>query len=413
MVHMAFQAALPLLMVCYGRRFGLPRAGAFAALLVYACPVAGIAGISAYNDLAVATLLFAEFYLIQVKYENKTNKLLFLIGLVSGFSYAVKYTAAIALPLAVGLTKVRFRRLLPLMLGAALMAGPWLIRNWFWLGNPFAPFLNSWFPNPYWTAASEHQYLAGLRQYPPFKSYREFIMQLTVLGGLVPGMIGPAFLLLPLSLLALRHNQGRRLLLAGAICAIPACLNTEIRFLIPALPFFALALGLAMAESWGALPVVALLQCLLCWPAIMDTYCDRNAWRVRGFQLRAALRLEPESEYIASHVGDYALKSAIEQAVPAQGRIFSFAGRAAAYLDRDIVVGYESSQGMLVQEALQAAANANSGRREAAMKAKSLGLGYLLVNATDEVAEDMRNHINVWGLTAMAEANAITLYSID
>lgn len=466
MVHLAFQAALPLLMVSYGRRFGVPRAGAFAALLIYACPVAGIAGTSAYNDLAVATLLFAGFYLIQVEYDNYCYKLLFLIGLLAGFSYAIKYTAGMAFPLALGLTKTArglalpqaagslaktgpsadaegagagsasppaadnvrkagpgvdaegvgggwLRRALPLTLGAVLTAGPWLVRNWIWLGNPVAPFLNSWFPNPYWTAASEHQYLAGLSQYPAFKSYWEFIMQITVLGGLVPGMIGPAFLLLPLSLLALRHSHGRRLLLAGAVYAIPACLNTEIRFLIPALPFFALALGLAMAESWGALPAVALLQALLCWPAIMDTYCDRNAWRVRGFELRAALRLEPEPEFISSHVGDYALKAAIEQAVPVRGRIFSFAGRAAAYIDRDIVVSYESSQGVLVQETLENAAATDSGQRAAALKVKSLGLGYLLVNASDAVAENMKDHFNMWGLTKLAEENGTTLYGID
>jgi hypothetical protein len=333
--------------------------------------------------------------------------------LLAGFSYAVKYTAGLALPIAAGLTKGRLRRLLPLALGAALMAGPWLVRNWIWLGNPVAPFFNSWFPNPYCSSANEHQYLLGLSQYPPFKSYWEFVMQLTVLGGLVPGMVGPAFLLLPFSLLALRHPHGRRLVLAGVIYAIPACLNTEIRFLIPALPFFALALGLAMADSWGALPAVALLQALLCWPAIMDTYCDRNAWRVRGFPMRAALRLEPESEFIASHVGDYALKGAIEQAVPAGDRIFSFAGRAAAYLDRDVVVGYESSQGSLLQEMLQNAAATDSGQRDAALRAKSLGLSYLLVNASDAAADNMRNHFNNWGITKLAEANGTTLYRID
>lgn len=411
MVHMAFQAALPLFILCYGRRFGFPRVGAFAALLTYACPVAGIAGISAYNDLTVATLIFAGFYLIQVNYEFASTNTMFLIGLLGGFSYSVKYTAGLALPLAVGLT--RGRRILALGLGATVTAGPWLLRNWIWLGNPTAPFLNSWFPNAYWSSGAEHQYLAGLSQYPAFKSYWDFILQLTVLGGLVPGMIGPAFLLLPLSLLALRHPHGRRLLLAGLIYSIPAFLNTEVRFLIPAIPFFALALGLAMENSWGALPAVALLQALLCWPSIMDTYCDRNAWRVRGFQFRAALRLDPESEYITSHVGDYALKSAIDQAVPPQDRIFSFAGRAAAYLDRDIMVGYESSQGILIEEALQNAAAANSGQRAAALKAKSLGLGFLLVNASDAVAENMKKYANVWGLTEVAEANGITLYRVD
>jgi hypothetical protein len=411
MVHMAFQATLPLLVLCYGRRFGFPRAGAFAGLVTYACPVVGITGTSAYNDLTVATLSFAGFYLIEVNYEEINSKSMFLIGLLCGFSYSVKYTAGLALPLAAGFT--RGRRLVALSLGAAVTASPWLLRNWLWLGNPTAPFLNSWFPNRYWTSAAEHEYLAGLSHYPVFQSYWRFLLQLTVLGGLVPGMIGPAFLLLPLSLLALRHPHGRRLLLAGAVFSIPALLNTEIRFLIPAIPFFALALGLAMADSWGALPAVALLQALLCWPAVMDTYCDRNAWRVRGFQFRAALRLDPESQYIASHVGDYALKAPIEQNVPPQGRIFSFAGRAAAYLDRDIVVGYESSEGMRIQEALQNAASANSGQRAATLEAKSTGLGFLLVNDSDGVAGNMKQHLNMWCLTVLAEANGATLYRID
>lgn len=77
------------------------------------------------------------------------------------------------------------------------------------------------------------------------------------------------------------------------------------------------------------------------------------------------------------------------------------------------MVGYESSQGMLIQEALQHAAAAGSGQRAAAMKAKSLGTGYLLVDSADGVAEDMKNHTSNWGLSKVAEVNGTTLYRID
>ena len=411
LVHMTFQAALPWLLVCYGRRFGFPGVGAFAGLVVYACPVAGISGASAYNDLAVATLIFAGFYLIEVNYQNINLNSMFLCGLLAGYSYAVKSTAGLMLPFAAGMA--RGRRWLALTLGAAAMAGPWLIRNWIWLKNPAAPFLNSWFPNPYWSAAAEHEYLSGLRHYPIFKSYCDFISQVTVLGGLVPGMIGPAFLLLPLALLALRNPHGRRLLAAGAVYSIPAFLNIDTRFLIPALPFFALALGLALQNSRGMLPAVALFQAVLCWPSVMTAYCDPNAWRIRGIPLRAALRLEPESQFIASHVGDYALKDAIERTVPPGERIFSFAGRAQAYIERDIVVGYESSQGWRIQEALERAAAANSGRRAAALRAKSEGCGFLLVNDADTVARDIKQNMNDWGVTRVAEANGTAFYAIE
>lgn len=410
-VHMAFQATLPLLLVCYGRRFGFPRVGIFAGLLVYACPVVGITGISAYNDVTVATLIFAGFYLLQVNNYEISSRLMFLNGLLCGYSYAVKYSAGLMLPVTAALS--RGRRVAALVLGAAVMAGPWILRNWVWLKNPAAPFLNSWFPNPYWTASAEHQYLAGLREYPPLHSGFDFISQLTVTGGLVPGVIGPAFLLAPLALLALRHPHGRKFLLAGAVYAIPAFLNTEIRFLIPALPFFALALGLAMENSRGMLPTVALFQSILCWPLVMDSYCDRNTWRVRGFPSVAALRPESETLYIGSHVGDYALREAIAADVPLQGRVFSFAGRAAAYLDRDIVVGYESTEGMRMQDALQHAATVGAGRREAAIAVRSAGCGFLLVNDSDSVAIDMKQNISLWGLTEVSKANGIALYRVD
>ena len=406
LIEVAFQAVLPLLMVCYGRRFGFPRAAAFAAILTLACPIVGIAGSSAYVDVSVATLLFAVFYLLQVWDESKQPNLLLLIGLICGFCYGVKYTAGIVLPFAIGFVLWRraARQVPVLILGAAILITPWVLRNWLWLGNPIAPFLNHWFPNPYWTDSMELSYLSGLAHYPHVKSYLDIPLQLTVIGGLVPGFLGPIFLLAPISLLALRHPQGRRLLLAGAIFAIPAWFNTEVRFLIPSVPFLALAMGLALARSWGVLPALAVFHAVISWPSMVNVYCDPNAWRIRGLPVRAALRLEPESTYIAAHIGDYALKPAIERAVPPGGRIFSFAGRPAAYLDRDIIVGYESSLGEQVSQLLH---------RHAAGEVKALGIGYLWINDSDGLAAGMKGDPKSWGITQLAEANGTTFYRID
>ena len=406
LVEVAFQAALPLLMVCYGRRFGCPRAAAFAGILTFACPVVGIAGSAAYLDVSVATLLFAVFYLLQVWDDGKHLNLLFLIGLLCGFCYAFKYTAGIALPFAVGFVWWRraARRVPVLLLGAAILITPWVLRNWMWLGNPAAPFLNHWFPNPYWTDSMEAGYLSGLAHYPRVKSYFDIPLQLTVIGGLVPGFLGPLFLLAPISLLALRQPQGRRLLMAAAVFAIPALFSTEVRFLIPPVPFVALAMGLALANSWGVLPVLAVFHAVISWPSVLNVYCDPNAWRIRGFPVRAALRLEPESTYITAHIGDYALKPAIEQDVPPGGRIFSFAGRPAAYFDRDIIVGYESSLGEEVSQLL---------RRHATQEVKALGIGYLWINDSDSLAAGMKSDPKSWGISELADANGTTFYRID
>jgi hypothetical protein len=360
MVHLLFQAVLPLLILCYGRRFGMPRVGAFAAVLVYVSPVAGLDGASAYNDLTTATLVFAVFYLLQVWDETRDSKLLYLIGLFAGFCYAVKYTAAFAIPFAIAFLWWRSRRKngarltlrdwLTLAAPAALMIAPWVLRNWFWVGNPLAPFFNRWFPNPYYHIGMETMYVNQLRHYDGIKHFLQIPVQLTLRGGLVGGMVGPAFLLAPLALLSLRYRQGRRLLLAALVFAIPAYLNTGARFLIPCLSFVALALGVALANWRGLLPAIAIFEALACWPFIVSTYCDQWTWRISEFPVRAALRHEPEPGFIARHNDDYGLKSAIETNVPPGGRIFAPSGKPEAYIDRDIVVSYESTLGNLAYD---------------------------------------------------------------
>jgi hypothetical protein len=359
MVHFAFLAALPLLMACYGRRFGFPRAALFGAILVFASPVVGMDGASAYNDAAVATLLFAVFYLLQVWDKNQCRNLLILIGLLCGFAYGVKYTACLVLPLAVGFVwwrlphrARRLRAFLALALPALLMMAPWLLRNWIWLGNPVAPFFNRWFPNPYYHPGMEKIYLEGLRYYIGILHFWEVPLQLTLRGGLTGGMVGPVFLLAPFALLSLRCRQGRRLLLAALVFAVPAYFNTGARFLIPTLPFLSLAMGLGMANSRGVLPALALFHAVVSWPSVLSMYCDSWNWRVNSIPARVALHKELEAAFIQHSIGDYALKGLIEQVVSPKEKIFSFAGRPEAYIDRHIVVGYESALGNLAQDML-------------------------------------------------------------
>jgi hypothetical protein len=360
LVHFTYLCTLPLLMVCWGRRFGYPKAALFAAIVIFASPVIAKDGVSAYNDLAVVTLIFAVFYMLQVWDESKSSNLLIVIGLLSGAAYAAKYTAFLTLPFAfawVCFSRRSFpgrRDLLCLILPALVMVAPWTLRNWFWIGNPFAPFFNSWFPNPYYHAGMERIYADLLRHYTAIKHYWEIPLQLTLRGGLVEGMFGPVFLLAPLGLFALRFKSGRRLLLAALVFALPAYLNVGARFLIPSAPFLALAIGVGLAEVPMALPVLALFQALACWPPILSTYCDPWTWRITSSPARAALRLDPEVPYLISHIGDLALKIPIELAVPRGERIFSFAGRPEAYIDRDIIVSYESTLGNLAQDTLWA-----------------------------------------------------------
>lgn len=400
MIHLAFLCALAGLLVCYGRRFGVPRAGLFAAVLVFASPVVGLVGASAYNDIALATCIYAVFYLTEVMQEESNAKLLSLLGLLAGFCYSIKYTGWIAMPYAA--IALRRRRMMPFVSSAAAVALPWAIRNWIWVGNPFAPLLTKWFPNPFYSADLEAAYLSDLRHVEGFHHWWEWPLDLTIYGAKLPGFLGPVFLLAPLALLSLRLPQGRKLLAASVVFSLPFALNPAARFLVPGLPFLALAMGLAMQNSPAVLPALAAFHTVLAIPAVMPVYCADWAWRIRSMPVRVALGLDPGDSYLQRFIPDYWIKAAIEKYVAKSQTIFSFDTRPDAYLDRRIVVGYESSEGSRIGEALS--------RGESP---KRYGIDFVLVNDRDFTSEAIKDNAKSIGLTALEQRNGTTLYRVD
>ncbi len=123
MVHFAFLLALAWQMLSYGRRSGIPIAGACGALLVFASPVVGIDGSSAYNDVAVAAIGFTLFYLLRIWDSERSPRLLWVIGLVAGFGFAAKYTAWVGVPYALALVGWKSRRIKDLVPSGAAGGG--------------------------------------------------------------------------------------------------------------------------------------------------------------------------------------------------------------------------------------------------------------------------------------------------
>jgi hypothetical protein len=391
MVHFAFLCALAGLLICHGRRMGFPKAGLFAAVLVFASPVVGLDGVSAYNDVALATCIYAVFYLAEVFREEAASKALVLCGLLAGFSFAIKYTGWMVLPYAA--VAVGNWRVLPY---AAAVAGPWLVRNSFWVGNPVAPFLNRWFPNSFYSVDLEVAYVSDLRHIEGFHHWWEVPLDLAIYGAKLPGFVGPVFLLAPIALLALRYPIGRRLLGAAVIFSLPVWLNPSARFLIPGIPFLAMAMALAMQHSPGVLPALAGFHCLLAAPAVMPGYCADWAWRLRSMPVRVALGRDPEDPYIRRFVPDYGLKKIVEEYIPKDKQIFSFATRPEAYLDRRIIVGYESAGGTKIAETIRQGAKPP--------------VDFVLVNDRDFSSAAIKNNTN---LAPVSESNGTTLYRVD
>jgi hypothetical protein len=354
MVHFAFLVALVWQMFRYGRRMGLPPAGACGALLVFASPVVGVDGTSAYNDVAVAAIAFTLFHLLEIWDEVRAPRLLAAIGMVAGFGYAAKYTACLGVVYALGFvawkSRRRIRETALVAVCATALAAPWMAKNWIWTGNPFSPFLNSLFPNPYVTVSFEQEYRHHMALYD-LQTRWQIPMQATTYGSL-SGLLGPVFLLSPIALLALGRREGRQLLLAALVFGATYFSNVGTRFLIPALPFVALAMALVLSRVPGVLVAVALVHALISWPSMVVKYCHYDAWHLSKVPWREALRIKPEEPYLESHSALYGAARLVERAAAPGSTVFAFTPIPDAYTSRQILVAHESSENVMSREIL-------------------------------------------------------------
>lgn len=141
--------------------------GAWGAVLLLGAPAFLWQMFSAYADLATA--LYASLGLFALAYgvQESSRRWLWLSGALMGFALATKYTALLTAGLwgligLVWLVRTRQSRLVPVLLGAGLLAGaigaPWYLRNYLWTGNPVYPFAYEIFGGKNWSQAQADAY---------------------------------------------------------------------------------------------------------------------------------------------------------------------------------------------------------------------------------------------------------------
>jgi 4-amino-4-deoxy-L-arabinose transferase-like glycosyltransferase len=357
-LHLCFLFALLAMMVSYGRRFGIAQAGVASALFFFLSPVVGVDAISAYNDVALAAALFALFYVLQIWDAERNQKWAVIIGLLAGFAYAIKYTGFLAVPYAMGFVVWKlWRGRKPFWKPAAIIAAcacllilPWVVKNWIWVGNPFSPLFNRFFPNPYVHVSFEQGYSEYMRSYG-VASKLAIPLEVTVRGKDLGGILGPLFLLSPIALFALRRQTGRRLLFVAGVFALTYPANIGTRFLIPALPFLCIALGLVLSRIPALAPLLIVAHGVLAWPPILNAYTE-YVWRIEKVPHKAALRIEPEEKFLSERLDGYEAARLVEVMTPSGARIFAFSPTPEAYTTRDILIGFQSAFGEVIRDIL-------------------------------------------------------------
>ncbi len=348
-VHCAFYLATPLLMLRFGQRFGVPAAGAAAGIFFLCAPLALVDGTSAYTDAAVACAVFAVVYLTEMEAPP------WLVGVMCGFAYALKYTAAVAVlyPLVRLFWRRRWREEAILCLAAAIFAAPWPLRNWIYYGNPAAPLMNRLWPNEFVHVSFEQEYVEFMRRYPGIDSYAQLPLELTVKGQLLGGFWGPLFLLAPAGLLALRRPLGRRMVIAAALFGSAYFANIGARFLMPAAPFVSYAMALGLPGP--VLPVLAAAHAIGSYPDLPGKYLGDLGWRVIKIPWRAALRLEDETQWLARQSAGYQAARMIEALTPPHALVLAFNGIPESYMTRELAVGFQSGRNERLLDLIQAA----------------------------------------------------------
>jgi hypothetical protein len=349
LVHLSFLFALPLLMLAYGRRQGSVIPAAAAGLLVLLSPVAGADGSAAYNDVALAAVVFGTFFTLERWRVSAEPDWLMVAGLLAGFAFGIKYTAVFVFPFALAAiiwrgSSVRAKSVhaARFVVPALLMILPWLLKNYAFTGNPVAPFFNDWFPNNIMDWPLENEYLRAVRNYRGYTNAWSIPWETTVLGGTLQGLLGPAFLLAPAGLLVLRHAEGRRLILAAVAMLLPFAVNHGTRFLIPALPFLALALTRTVGRWPMALAAVVAFHAFASWPTVIPWYAAPHAWRIREIPWAAAFGGEAQTDFLRRHLPEYPLVEALNAfALPGEG-VLAFRTYAASYLGADLWIDNHS-----------------------------------------------------------------------
>ena len=366
LVHFAFLIFLTVLVFFYARRFGFPKAGLLAALMVFVSPLIGRDAVSAYNDVAMAATAFGVVYFIELWIEKDNDNFLIPAGMLAGFSFAIKYTgfiaAAWALPLIVFYLWRRRRIassplpvLRPLLQFAApclMLIAPWLIKDAIYMHNPLSPFFNTLFPNPYISPKFETEYARNMANSAGTHNPLDLFRFYTVTGSEHVSFLGAFFALAPLGLVSLRLRQGRHLMLAALIFALPVLTNQDTRFLLSAAPCVALAIAMAVADTPFAVPALMLLCGLASWPAVAAVYSEPWAWRLeQRIPAAAAWHRRRADGYLHDRLGaGYDMAKMVNRKTPPGSMIFCHSCPQQAYMERDSLLGYESMLGNALED---------------------------------------------------------------
>ncbi|MBI2070498.1 MAG: glycosyltransferase family 39 protein [Elusimicrobia bacterium] len=262
--HWFCAALIALAAFAWADEEGEPSAGAWAALGFLSMPMAMMNGWTGGVDVGLSLFALLSIWCWVRALSRPSKHWLLAAGVLAGIVFAAKYTAAfvpVFLLLIHGARRViwdknpraALQESVWLVLGMAISAGPWLIKNWAHTGNPFFPFFNFLFNSEYYDAVRFERMQGESPGWTPnsFIQWATLPWRLTFqeLSSLsFPGPWPLAFLPLGLGVVSADKSSPRmRWAMAAGLAALFAMLYIS-RLTRYSLPYLVVVL---MAMGWG------------------------------------------------------------------------------------------------------------------------------------------------------------------
>ena len=378
--HFSLFVATLIAMVTFARRYRVARAGAVGAGLYLCAPVVGPVATSAYNDCALVFFAFMAFYAAMIWWRQRQPGWLILLGIFGGFCFSIKYTGVFRHTDAVGrgrLGNVAASRRRPQSPPPArtrwsrgfVLRSPVAREKHDHRRQPCCPVLQQVLPEPPCVGGVGKGYrslLAGYSHDPEVrrKNLIAAPLEVTVRGIHFQGLIGPVFLLAPLLLFAWRtsdvagshgsHRRGRHTLVFEHGDALFTPLS---RFCLD-------------CDGADPLPIASLSLarrglCRACFPrnrflALGDSeVAPGGPVEIAGRPWAAALRIEPEAEYLRRWVPWYRTAEFIAKQGDAETRVLSLEPLPEAYFPSRLWVSYQGARNEAVMRVLLTGAGLN------------------------------------------------------